>query len=224
MPVRKSKGNMYEWVSHTWSPLVGCGHQCSYCYVRKYKNLPETPVLKEDDFPDLGMGRTIFVGHMTDMFCDAARAEDVQRVLAHTVKFPLNIYVFQTKNLQRLMAMGATNQLPEWRIIGTTVETNRADVLAKLSKAPPPLHRTQWLASIPSRTFLTVEPILDFDVDEFTQMIAATHPEFINIGADSKGHGLPEPSREKLLAFIDALGRAGVKIHKKVNLARILEG
>lgn len=32
MSLKKSKGNMYDWVSHTHSHLSGkCGHQCGYC-------------------------------------------------------------------------------------------------------------------------------------------------------------------------------------------------
>jgi hypothetical protein len=141
-------------------------------------------------------------------------------VLEHTRAFPKNEYVFQTKNVAKLMLF--QDRLPEHRSVGTTVETNRVAVVAALSKAPPPIQRTGWLAQVHGRKFLTVEPILDFDVDEFVAMIVEAHPDFINIGADSKGHGLPEPSKEKIIAFVDALGKAGVTIRKKVNLTRLV--
>lgn len=220
MSVRKSKGNMYDWVTHVWSPLTGCAHQCSYCYVRKYRELPEVPVLDEADFPPLGKDRIIFVGHLCDMFSDTVRHDDLRRVLGHTCGFPDNQYVFQTKNLKTLLAFA--DLLPPNHIVGTTVETNRASVVAALSKAPPPQERTHFLRAVQGRKFLTVEPVLDFDVSEFAAMIAGALPEFVNIGADSKGHGLPEPSREKILALVDALQMAKVPIRKKINLSRIM--
>ena len=55
-------------------------------------------------------------------------------------------------------------------------------------------------------------------------MIIAANPSFVNIGADRKGCGLKEPSKEELLEFIARLQDAGVTIKKKTNLERILRG
>ena len=27
-----------EWCDHTWNPVTGCNHNCSYCYARTRKN------------------------------------------------------------------------------------------------------------------------------------------------------------------------------------------
>ena len=36
MPLKKSVGNMYDFVTHTWSPVRGkCKHDCSYCMPKK---------------------------------------------------------------------------------------------------------------------------------------------------------------------------------------------
>ena len=70
----KAQGNMYNWVSHMWSPINGgCPHQCSYCYVRAFMRFGEQPVL-DKGLPALGSGRIIFVGHLTDMFAEAVPA------------------------------------------------------------------------------------------------------------------------------------------------------
>jgi hypothetical protein len=45
---------------------------------------------------------------------------------------------------------------------------------------------------------ITVEPILDFDLDQFVRMIKICEPEQVNIGADSGNNRLPEPSPEKI--------------------------
>jgi DNA repair photolyase len=44
MPLNKSTGNLYEFVTHSWNPIQGkCPHDCSYCYVertfRRYGNM-----------------------------------------------------------------------------------------------------------------------------------------------------------------------------------------
>lgn len=217
--LRKSKGNMYDWVTHTWSPIVGCSHQCSYCYVRKNHTLPEIPVLNVDDFPDLRSGRVIFVGHLCDMFSDATNMMHIADVLAHCRKYD-NEYVFQTKNLEKLLV--AKEVFPEKYMVGTTVETNRADLLAELSKAPPPEERLKVFRSLRCRKFITIEPVLDFDAESFASMILTSGADFVNIGADSKGHDLKEPSKENLIDFINRLLSGGIQIRKKINLARIL--
>lgn len=218
--LRKSHGNMYDWVTHTWSPILGCSHQCRYCYVRKNHKLPEIPFLREDDFPNLREGRVIFVGHLCDMFSEKTSPEHIAEVLRHCRKYEGNEYVFQTKNLAKLV--GFVPVFPPKFMIGTTVETDREDLIRELSTAPPPEERIKVFRSIRGRKFLTVEPILDFDVENFSKMIISSGADFVNIGADSKGHGLVEPSKEKIIGFIENLLSAKVEIRKKVNLTRII--
>ena len=66
--------------------------------------------------------------------------------------------------------------------------------------------------------FVTVEPILDFDRDEFVKMLVGIAPTFVNIGCDSKNNGLPEPKREKIICLIRDLVMAGIKVRIKSNL------
>lgn len=224
MRVNRSKGNMYDWVTHTWGPIVGCQHQCQYCYVKAFRDQPVEPVWSGPlPFPKLGQNRVIFVGHLCDMFAENVPASMIQAVLAHCDLFPENTYVFQTKNPERLVS---NLRLPDDNrpMIGTTIETNREELLASISKAPTARDRANalWvLGEFGYRTFLTVEPILDFDLEPFVELIVSAHPNFINIGADSKGHGLPEPTRAKVVSLAEALGKRGIEIRKKVNLARL---
>src|SRR3990167_5227085 len=69
--------------------------------------------------------------------------------------------------------------------------------------------------------FVTIEPIMVFDLEEFAGRIRDIDPIFVNIGADSKGHNLPEPSWEEVRALIDKIREAGIEVRLKKNLNRL---
>ena len=68
---------------------------------------------------------------------------------------------------------------------------------------------------------MTIEPLLDFDVDILASWIVVINPEFVNIGADSKKHHLPEPSAEKVNDLIRLITEAGMEVREKANLERL---
>lgn len=69
--------------------------------------------------------------------------------------------------------------------------------------------------------FISIEPIMDFDLDILVDWIRQLNPEFVSIGADSKGHGLVEPSRDKVLKLVEELKRF-TEVKMKLNLQRLL--
>jgi DNA repair photolyase len=168
-----------------------------------------------------GTGKTIFIEHMNDLFADEVPGNLIEDILDHCYRFPGNNYVFQTKNPGR--ALSYEGQFPVNHIIGTTIETNR-DIPG--SGAPPPADRYYGIKDLMlsgCKTFITIEPIMDFDVEILTDWIITAQPDFINIGADSKNTGLPEPSAEKISALIKNIQVAGVPIRKKMNLQRLID-
>jgi len=103
MPLTKSVGNMYSWVTHTHTHLGGkCPHECSYCYVGKsrFGIIPRyegEPRLVEKEFSvNYGSGKTIFMEHMNDAFADGVKSLFIDRILSHCYAFPLNTYVFNS--------------------------------------------------------------------------------------------------------------------------------
>jgi hypothetical protein len=71
------------------------------------------------------------------------------------------------------------------------------------------------ITHIPKR-FISIEPILDFDLDEFLEAIDDITPEFgVAIGYDNYNHHLPEPTLEKTMALIKGLEDAGIKVYRK---------
>ncbi|MCK9434377.1 MAG: DUF5131 family protein [Candidatus Cloacimonetes bacterium] len=228
MPLKKVKigSNMYQgWITHTHSHLGGeCSHKCIYCYVEN-KRFGRTPrytgpiCLVEKEFEtNYGWGKTIFIEHMNDLFAETVPTEFIERVLKHCSDWPENTYVFQTKNPNRYLAGW---DWPKNFILGTTLETNRP--MTGISDAPSAEDRVTSMCLLPENVsrFVTMEPILDFDVSEFARMIASMKPFFVNLGADSKGNDLPEPTVEKVMLLVDALADYGIELREKENLERL---
>jgi DNA repair photolyase len=228
MPLNKSKGGMYDWVTHTHAHLGGeCPHRCVYCFVdsvrfgrpEKYKG--ELRLVEKEFSVRYGDGRMIFIESCNDLFAADVPQDFINRVLLHCRAYPLSTYVFQTKNPKRLLGF-TEGLLPPGSILGCTIETNRD--MPEISKAPPALERAQAMRVLMQRnwkTFITVEPALDYDVAELLEMLCCARPSFVNVGADSKGHNLAEPSLEKVLALVAGLKDAGIEVREKHNLQRL---
>ena len=191
MGLNKTSGDMYSWIDYTWNVIKGaCSHDCSYCYMKRWGKLKPARFDAKELNTDLGKGNMIFVGSSNDMFAKDIPMDWIFAVLEHCEKFKDNKYVFQTKNPARVMGYF----LPKNSTVGTTIETNRHSVLTKISKAPSPQERACGLSWMRDKTFVTIEPILDFDLKEMLFLIGMAHPDFVNLGADSKNRGLKEPT------------------------------
>ena len=220
MMLKKSHGNMYEFIDYVWSPIKGrCSHSCQYCYMKKWGKQPPLHIDEKDLKTNLGEGNFIFVCHTIDLFASDVPEEWVLRVLRQLMKYPKNEYLLQSKNPAGFI--GYRRGFPKDVILGTTIETNR-DIYNE-SKAPPHHQRALALAELNSKgfeTMVTIEPIFDFDLDDLVELVILANPVWVNIGADSKGHGLPEPSPDKVIKLVKALQeKTDVKL--KRNLKRI---
>jgi DNA repair photolyase len=220
-------GNMYEFVTLMYSPIRGkCMHECTYCYVvdtaNRYKSPLKDLFLDEKDLrKDLGTGGTVFVCYTCDLFAEDVPAEWIEKVLAHCCEYPENRYLLQSKNPKRMLDF--TEKFPPDVFLGTTIETNRTNYYE--SKAPTFTERAEALAELNKlgyETMVTIEPLMDFDLDELVDLIVTANPVWVNVGADSKSHDLPEPSPEKVKALIDTL-KEKTDVELKRNIDRILE-
>lgn len=234
MALRKASGEMYNFISHLWDPLAGkCGHGCSYCSTDHFKGrFPAVnnkysgePRLKENEIMPLGKGKSIFVCSKTDLFARTVPGEIIAQVIHHCSKYPENDYLFQTKNPFRY------NTAREWfnsdnMILGTTIESSRNYLVQQQApKAPSIYDRISSIMRIAEQdfdVFVTIEPILDFDVNDFVALLAMIKPSFVAIGADSKGHGLQEPSYNKVKQLIEQLNDF-TEVRVKRNLQRLVE-
>ncbi len=215
MVLNKVKGNMYSFCTHTWNAIKGkCSHDCSYCYMKRF---PQNTIrLDEKEFKtDLGEGNFIFVGSSADMFARDIPHDWIRDTLKHCRKYPKNIYLFQSKDTQNMRLF--IKYFPNDYIIGTTAETNR---ISKISKAPIVYQRLIWLSRMKGRKMVTIEPIMDFDLEILIDWIKEVNPEFVNIGADSQRHNLPEPSWSKIQLLIKELEKF-TEVNLKDNLKRL---
>jgi DNA repair photolyase len=231
MPLKKSVGNMYPWVSHTHAHLGGeCPHKCSYCYVdnprfgRPAKYTGELRLLEPEFSVKYGSGKTIFVENCNDLFAEAVPYEFIERIMDHCKLWPDNTYVFQTKNTERMcnwFEFGEDHAVPDNTIIGCTIESNRWH--EQMGYAPHPRSRAIFMSRINHpRKFVTIEPVMDFDPEHFADMIASIKPWFVNLGADSKNHKLSEPTVEKIHRLVELLGEHNIELREKHNLDRLI--
>ncbi len=215
-----SKGNMYP--NTITRNFIGgeCPHNCSYCYVCALKRFPvmkkrysgKLRLIESEFKKPLGSGKNIFIGSCNDMFADEVPDEWIKRVLEYCSKSDNN-YLFQTKNPERFKYY----TFPEKTILGATIETNRED---DISNAPNTTIRKHWLSQLDCDKMVSIEPIMDFDLGIMRRWMIEIEPKFVSIGADSKGHNLPEPSWDKVQSLIKEL-KTFTKVKVKDNLMRL---
>lgn len=178
----------------TWSPVTGCLHDCynGGCWANRLALKFQTqgkpkyiggfePTFHEKELKvKFKAGKFIFVVSMGDLFGDWVNREWIEQVLEVIRSFPDTNFLLQTKNPSRYQQF----ILPANTYTGTTIETNRPN---RVSKAPYVQERWKAIRLLPSiqRKFLSIEPIMDFDLDPFFNMIRLMAPDIIEVGADN---------------------------------------
>ncbi|MEX0569103.1 MAG: hypothetical protein Q6363_008110 [Candidatus Njordarchaeota archaeon] len=221
--------NMYP-ETKTWNPFVGCRFGCIYCrpsfqqqLKRWAKNNCElcynyVPHTHPERLRRIPSADIIFVCGDGDIaFCPT---DFLVRVIAAIKQH--NIYAkkskkfyFQSKDprvFDKIVGL-----LPPNAYILTTLETNRDTGYEKISKAPKPSDRFKYFLETPyPKKIVTIEPIMDFDLDILVDWIKQIKPEAVYIGYNSrpKKVRLPEPPLEKTKTLIKELEKFTVVIPK----------
>lgn len=228
MGLRISQGDMYDFVTHTWNPVKGkCYHNCSYCYMGKCERIEKDIRLDADEFKtNLGEGNFIFVGSGIDLFADDIPEEWIKRTLdycneANNKLFGAkNKYLFQSKNPMRIYKF-IEHPVFEYSVVCTTIETNRnyPDIMRK---SPPIESRVDAMSKISSKgvkTYVTTEPLMEFDLDQMIDSIKQCEPSQVNFGRNTNWKAIiPEPNSEDIKKLIEEVAKFTETIVIKKNL------
>lgn len=140
----------------------------------------------------------------------------IERIRRHNERSRPKTFYLQSKRpvyFKRFLA-----DLPANVIFLTTLETNRDEGYGKVSKAPPPSVRYEQFKSLDyPRKVVTIEPVLDFDLETFAAWIRSIQPEYVWLGFNSrpKSVKLTEPAEEKVQKLANWLLDAGIEIRGK---------
>jgi len=222
--LNEAKGNMYDFVTHTWNTVKGaCPHDCAYCYMKRFGKQRPARFDKKELKTDIGEGNFIFVGSSCDMWAEDIPENWIDWTLDCVNQFD-NQYLFQTKNPSRFWD---SRELPAtWPtrcVLCTTIETNR-EYPAIMGKTPTPRERSTAMKRLKMyRRYVTVEPIMAFDLAPMVEIIKRCEPVQVNIGADSGGNNLPEPNADDIVQLMVEVG-SFAKVVLKPNVKRLLVG
>ena len=241
---------MFDIVTKTWNPIVGCLYSCVYCWARqlaiKRKLYPRG--FKPQFFPErlrkVPKKGFVFVGDMADMFGGFIPSEWIEQVLKAIRKSGSKAtFLFLTRNPIRYLEF--QDLITDNMMLGVTLETHvsyellynpkvleyfnvpKAKILSRLdrmpktiSNSPNPrrrildyimvLRKIDWV-----KGFISIEPILLFNIHDMYNTIRSINPDIIYIGYDNYGWRLPEPPLNKTLALIYKLERFGYTIYRK---------
>ena len=223
----ESKSHMYT-NTKTWNVFKGCNFLCTYCtpsfqrQSKRQKNCMKCyhylPHAHEERLSRIPSAEIIFVCGSADIsFCDSILARKIiNRIKEHNVRCPYKTYYFQSKRPEYFKEF--LTEFPNNVILVTTLESNRKSGYQKISKAPVPTERHRQFKNLEyPRKVVTIEPVMDFDLEIFSKWIVELDPEYVWLGYNSRPTHvkLPEPPIEKLRELVMILTYAGVKIKAK---------
>jgi len=239
MKLNEATGNMYDFVDYTWNPIKGnCLHNCSYCYMKKRGNSGNIELGKLKDKID--KNKYVFVGSSTDMFADNIPEIWIKQTLDYCDCFN-NKYLFQSKNPQRILDF-INHSVFSKSVVCTTIETNRnyPDIMCNSPKIEDRVFAMEKIANTiitPCKTdlfdtqnsnprnietYVTIEPIMKFDLKEMVECIKRCKPIQVNIGLNSWRYiKLPEPSKNEVLKLLNELSEF-TEVRQKDNLKRLI--
>jgi hypothetical protein len=214
--------NMYNLSIKQWNPFMGCKFDCTYCKKsfqkqakrqkhncpKCYKYEPHTHYERLGvSLPNTRYGEFIFTIASGDVaFCDTPFLENIMtRIKREKGK----TFLMQLKNPETFNRVA----IPSNVIIGTTIETNRDNLVKQISKAPVPSKRYEDLLNLNHKSkMITMEPIMIFDKEILLDWVQNIKPCTIWLGYDTKNTNLPSPTIDEFKELYWELGKFGVPV------------
>jgi hypothetical protein len=177
----------------------------------------------ERDCELFGPDLFIFVGSSCDMFSGHIPTDWLLTTLRQCSGRLDNRYLFQSKDPSSFGWLNEQEfaELKKRTVLCTTIETNRW-YPELMNQSPHPSDRASAMSYLSDfQRYVTIEPIMDFDLAPMVELIKRCAPIQVNIGADSGNNGLPEPPAEKILELINELNKF-TTVERKKNLKRLI--
>ena len=220
------KSRMYEVNGtrvRTWNPFVGCKFNCSYCYApeiyKRFSRCEQCKAFIPHFHPErlqqkFKAGETVFVCSMGDISFMLNKGEQID-ILNVIRKYSDTTFLLQTKDPRYYLKLLHWGSFPENIVIGTTIETNRVIIgkqpYSHYSKAPYPDERFKCMGVYVNLwKYITIEPIMEFDLNILVKWMKVIAPEFVYVGYlnplwKAKKLELPEPPLQKTRKLIEEL-------------------
>lgn len=203
---------MFELVTKKLNSVTGCEHHCydDNCWASRmalrFKKVPRykdgfKPHFNPEEFnKKFKPSDFVFVSDMGDLFGKWVPSTWIYQTLKFINSFPQTTFLLLTKNPSRYFEFS----IPLNCITGATVETNRPN---NFSYAPSPMSRLYAMEDLGGnmKKMLAIEPIMDFDLEEFVMAIKRVNPLFVYVGYDNWHCNLPEPCLAKTKELIQHL-------------------
>ena len=222
---------MFPFISKTWNPVKGCLYGCVYCWARsfaegrlrawggRYSDGFKPALIEEELDRRFRKNDFVFVADMGDLFGEWVPDDWIMKVFECIRRSPEARFLLLTKNPDRYGRI--FGDVPDNCVLGATVESNRD--YDHVSKAPLMSSRLEAMKRLRLQTdkelFISVEPIMDFDLMKFVRDLEEIKPCMVAVGYDNYGHDLIEPELEKTEKFIEKLGGFTEAVRKSLREA-----
>ncbi|MHA1229223.1 MAG: DUF5131 family protein [Candidatus Helarchaeota archaeon] len=219
-----------EWCDYSANPIrLKCQHYCKYCYMHRkfyryghyFKEICQEALNLKCLYAPKTKNRSIFIGSGTDIFGAWVPSSWIIKVLDKCRRLDKsNTIIFLTKNPQRYLEF--KKKLSEENfILGVTIETDLSQFYGKISAAPSPRKRIDFLIdnNFNNKMLVSIEPVLKFS-QNFIDDLLLINPNYIVVGANSINYiKLPEPKLDELILLIKTL-KPHYELFLKENLER----
>lgn len=246
MKLNLATGNMYDFIDYTGNAIKGnCPHDCKYCFMKMRGDLGNIRLDDKELTGKMIENKFIFIGDSIDMFAKEVPNEWIKQVLDYCDCFN-NKYLFQSKNPQKILDF-INHSVFSKSVVCTTIESDiyypflmssapkiedrvvAMEQISNITIVPyqQDLFDTTNLAPRNIETFVTIEPIMKFNLPRLVDYVKRCNPKQVNIGANSKEYRLisfreNEPSYNEVLELINELSKF-TKVELKDNLKRLMK-
>ena len=152
-------------------------------------------------------------------------AEDIP---SHWIKMVLdycdrsaNKYLFQSKNPSRILDF-ITHPVFHHSVVCTTIETNRfyPEIMRNSPEIKERVRAMEKIVDLGIDTYVTAEPLMQFDLDKMIEYIKRCKPLQVNIGRNTNRKvQLPEPTANEVKVLVTELEKfTTVEIKKNARI------